>query len=61
MKNNSHKTVLPKTVKVKLSGMHQDKRGKIINISNELIRSCELIKSKKNQFLCAIKEFKFVV
>ena len=48
MKKSNIKYNIPKTVKVKLSGMHQDKRGKIINISNELIRSCALMKSKKN-------------
>ena len=48
MKKSNIKSNFPKTVKVKLSGMHHDKRGKIINISNELIRSCALIKSKKN-------------
>tara|TARA_B100000029_G_C17313461_1_gene865279 strand:+ start:24 stop:431 length:408 start_codon:yes stop_codon:yes gene_type:complete len=47
MKKNSNNK-LPKTVKVKLSGFFNDKRGKIINISNELFRSCALIKSKKN-------------
>ena len=48
MKNNSHKTVLPKTVKVKLLSLFKDHRGQILNIANELFRSCALIKSKKN-------------
>ena len=48
MKKSNKKYNIPKTVKVKLSGIHKDKRGNIINISNELIRSCALIKSKKN-------------
>ena len=48
MKKTNTKSNISKTVKIKLSGIHQDKRGKIINISNELIRSCALIKSKKN-------------
>ena len=39
---------LPKTVKVKLSSLFDDKRGTILNITNELFRSCALIKSKKN-------------
>ena len=39
---------LPKKVKVKLSGFFEDKRGKILNIANLLLRSCALIKSKKN-------------
>ena len=42
------KNRLPKTVKVKLSGLFDDKRGTILNITNELFRSCALIKSKKN-------------
>ena len=40
--------ILPKKVKVKLSGSFLDKRGKILNIANLLFRSCALIKSKKN-------------
>ena len=48
MKKTNSKLNIPNTVRIKLSGIHQDKRGKIINISNELIRSCALIKSKKN-------------
>ena len=39
---------LPKKVKVKISGFFSDQRGEILNISNELFRSCALIKSKKN-------------
>ena len=39
---------LPKKVKIKISGTFKDKRGKILNITNELFRSCALIKSKKN-------------
>ena len=38
----------PKKVKVGLSGIFEDKRGKIFNIANLLFRSCALIKSKKN-------------
>ena len=38
----------PKKVKVRLSGIFEDKRGKIFNIANLLFRSCALIKSKKN-------------
>ena len=38
----------PKKVKVSLSGVFEDKRGKIFNIANLLFRSCALIKSKKN-------------
>ena len=38
---------LPKKVKVKISGFFNDQRGEILNISNELFRSCALIKSKK--------------
>ena len=44
MKNNK----LPKKVKVKLSGLFVDRRGKILNIANLLFRSCALIKSRKN-------------
>ena len=39
---------LPKNIKVKLSNLFVDKRGQIINITNELFKSCALIKSKKN-------------
>ena len=39
---------LPKKVKVKISSFFSDQRGEILNISNELFRSCALIKSKKN-------------
>ena len=38
----------PKTVKVKIASIFKDSRGKIVNLSNELFRSCALIKSKKN-------------
>ena len=38
----------PKNIKVKLSNLYVDKRGQIINITNELFKSCALIKSKKN-------------
>jgi len=39
---------LPKTVKIKLSGFFEDKRGQIINLSNNIFGSCAFIKSKKN-------------
>ena len=45
---NKSKNKLPLTVKVKLSKIFKDHRGHIINIANELFRSCALIKSKKN-------------
>ena len=48
MKKTNTKSNIPKTVKIKLAGLYEDKRGKIINISNELIGSCALIKSHKN-------------
>ena len=38
----------PKKTKVKLVGKFKDHRGLILNISNELFRSCVLITSKKN-------------
>ena len=38
----------PQKTKVKLVGKFKDHRGLILNISNELFRSCALIKSKKN-------------
>ena len=47
MKNNKS-LKYPKTVKVKIASIFKDSRGKIVNLSNELFRSCALIKSKKN-------------
>ena len=38
----------PKKTKVKVVGKFKDHRGLILNISNELFRSCVLITSKKN-------------
>ena len=38
----------PKKTKIQLSGEFTDNRGQILNISNNLFRSCILIKSKKN-------------
>ena len=38
----------PKKTKVKLVGKFKDQRGLILNISNNLFRSCLLITSKKN-------------
>ena len=38
----------PKKTKVKLVGKFKDQRGLILNISNNLFRSCVLITSKKN-------------
>ena len=38
----------PKKTKIQLSGEFTDNRGQILNISNNLFRSCLLIKSKKN-------------
>ena len=48
MKKNISKTKFPTSVKVKLSNVFKDHRGYILNISNELFRSCALIKSKKD-------------
>ena len=50
MNRSNPKNNFPKTVKIKLSGLFEDKRGEIINISNELVKSCALIKSKKNSY-----------
>ena len=47
MKNNKS-LKYPKTVKVKIASIFKDSRGKIVNLSNELLKSCALIKSKKN-------------
>ena len=38
----------PKKTKIQLAGEFTDYRGKILNISNNLFRSCLIIKSKKN-------------
>jgi len=38
----------PRKVKIKLSGEFSDHRGQILNIRNELFRSCALIRSRKN-------------
>ena len=43
-----NKNGYPKKIKVKISSFFRDNRGDIINLSNELFRSCALIKSKKN-------------
>ena len=48
MITNKRQSNIPKTVKVKISSIFKDKRGSIHNISNELFRSCALIKSNKN-------------
>ena len=48
MQNKSTKKKLPNRVKIKLSRIFKDNRGKIINISNMLFGSCALIISKKN-------------
>jgi len=45
-KNNTEK--YPKKVKINIAGVFNDNRGTISNLSNELFRSCALIKSKKN-------------
>tara|TARA_B100001123_G_C15293550_1_gene1018328 strand:+ start:1063 stop:1452 length:390 start_codon:yes stop_codon:yes gene_type:complete len=39
---------LPKKSRVKLSGEYKDRRGKILNICNQLFGSCALITSRKN-------------
>ena len=38
----------PKKTKIQLSGEFTDNRGQILNISNNLFRSCLIINSKKN-------------
>tara|TARA_B100000029_G_C17586604_1_gene961320 strand:+ start:1645 stop:2052 length:408 start_codon:yes stop_codon:yes gene_type:complete len=48
MKSINKSKSFPKKVKVKLSGSFVDRRGKILNITNILSRSCALILSKKN-------------
>jgi len=48
MNRSNPKNSFSKPVKIKLSGLFKDTRGEIINISNEFIGSCALIKSKKN-------------
>ena len=48
MKSNKKNSKYPNKIKVKLSGSFKDHRGQIINISNELFKSCAIISSKKN-------------
>ena len=38
----------PRKTKIKISKEFTDHRGRILNISNKIFRSCVLIKSKKN-------------
>ena len=48
MKSTNRNKKIPKTIKIKIASIFNDKRGQILNISNELFRSCALIKSNKN-------------
>ena len=48
MKSSNRNKKIPKNGKVKIASIFNDKRGQILNISNELFRSCALIKSNKN-------------
>ena len=48
MKSTNRNKKIPKTITIKIASIFNDKRGQILNISNELFRSCALIKSNKN-------------
>ena len=48
MKSTNRNEKISKTIKIKIASIFNDKRGQILNISNELFRSCALIKSNKN-------------